>query len=1468
MPDNYWLDLDEEEGAISSATRRRYRARFVRSRITPEIAGRASGLMQQNSSLGADLLQGILTLDIPEGPALQQVVEQDDGGDSDSGFLGGVRNFVGERVSDVAGVADDALSGLYEQAVKPFVRGVSIASDFASQELVQRPLTALGGIPGITRMGPTSLGDIRQRYNEYGDSALLNAIQGDMAPEEEGDGGVFGKGLFGGGRSQAESERERVLQIRGRRGTLGQAIAASTVGQFMEPGDFVYDVTAGVSGFASEVVLDPLALATGGAAAGARAARALDKAVDVADASSTVNRGRDLALRAGLIRGDRRNTIIAERTQNFFADRKMLKRLAEADEYEIYQKWSQSPANRVQPEVIAALGEAKDEASVAQVLHDAIQRNFITERGFYSGPGHFIRGVLTDSKWVKPLRFTTREGKYSGLAPTGTITADDIGGMAGKVDSLLRQANVPREDRAELFSKIIRIEPGDHTQTFDVMRQTIRKIVPRVEGNTKLADELVEHYQGQVEAFRAYGVDALGNPIQTPFTRTKVVQNFDGTPTEVVVPSIQLLSEANTLALSLPDAQDIRRAASNLGAMRWIYQRKGWDWGVQAANAATTKVFKPLAILRPAYVVRIGMEEQARLIAAHHDSIFTHPARFIMANVLARDELTDVAGNPLQKVSEMHGVVARRASGLLEDPLGGRARAFDITSAPEVGQRASRDFLRGWQGELGQIASDPIARKLTELWGDTDELKEWAKNEGLPWVQRYARTQGKEGKALLRFDEVFDDWAAGIRTRVEAKTAGWDPDLVDAVANDRIPYSVADGIEESRKFRTFLQSKADEGRRPARVKVEALDTDARRKGLDTLVDTLFDVIAAKPTNFAARSPAFRASIVQRTTEALDVLANDELREEVVNAAIKGLRATGPEQQALNKALAASRGRVGVIDNIGDFNDAVTSRAADDVRDLLFDVTKRGAAQEAFNVVVPFLDAWKEVSVTWMRLLKDNPAFFVRAQAGYRELRDQGVFYQTPEGEEVFRYPGGGVLSDVIGAGFGPAAGAAASPLGALDAAGGGDSRVALEGRVQGLNMVTQGIGPGFGPLVQWSAGLLKDPKYEVIKDFMAPFGVEFGSPNELLNLGDVGESLLPAWFKKFANGMTQGAIDERQWNSTTGDAMAALSASGKYDLNNPRDVEKLKNDAERYATFMLLGRSLTQFAGPTGANATVELNLEDSLDNTHADWNPDIDPDGKWFRLNVMAEEYFRLEQIYGGDVAASKFHEMYGAEPWFITQGATSTLGKPLPVTTEGGRWIERNRDVFERHPLAAGFFAPVDENPDLDFSVYAGQIDRGERISLTPEQQSRMAMQTRVRAIYSEAQRQLEAQEMPYGEKQTALAMIAGRLESIAPGWRSPVLAMPRPQDKIGALYEAANDPDLADNPLTEQLRTYLNVRDQALEDVRGITGRGNATLAGEDAEPHRAELRQIGQRLAMRNPQFMEVWTSVLKRELEEE
>lgn len=351
---------------------------------------------------------------------------------------------------------------------------------------------------------------------------------------------------------------------------------------------------------------------------------------------------------------------------------------------------------------------------------------------------------------------------------------------------------------------------------------------------------------------------------------------------------------------------------------------------------------------------------------------------------------------------------------------------------------------------------------------------------------------------------------------------------------------------------------------------------------------------------------------------------------------------------------------------------------------------------------------------------------------------------------------------------------------------------------------------------------------------------------------------MPAWFRKLYNAVSAGDLDERQWNSTVGDAMKALVASGEVDPNDPELVKK----AENYGRWLLVARSFGQAVGPTGPQADVQTEVS-QVNPQHEDWNPDIDPTGHYFSVGVLASDYYRLMNTYGPEEAAAKFYELYGEEPFFIAQAKTNSL-REMPVDTEGDSWMRSNEDFVEQFPVVAGFFAPNDEDADMDFGVYAQQIERGDRQSLTPKQQQALAAQVRARAIYNTVKKRVEG--MPAQDRERVLETTKARLDEVHPGWQAPVLGVEqgvRVGDKIDQLQRAVADPRMADNPLTAPLSAYLQIREAALQQANAM---GLKTLSSDKVAHLRQSLNEAGMAIQQRYPSFVGVWSGVLSREVE--
>lgn len=1500
MADPYWIDPQRELSALDMARQRRAAYNRLANTLTADQSGYASQLLRRHPNLSAGLLQALAQAPQPQ-EIVDRLADEDDGG-----WFSRVRDGVGDTLGDVVGATtgliDEGVDLAYEQVLKPAIRGAFVIADGLAQEVVQRPLTSvLAAARGED--------DLAGAYRRYGDSALVNLATGDL--DNDAEGGVLGTGFFAGGRAQAEADSERTLTINGQKATVGRAIANSTVGFFADPGDRAYDAVAGIAGFAVDVGLDPLAWLTGGTAAGARlaakagaSARTVGAieggvtgavrargALTAGDAAGVLARHGgmdDILTAAGAVSGARRNTVLVEQASNFFRSKDLLGKLAEADEYTIAKSWKQSRANRLDGNLIRRLGAAKTEEEVAAHLLDAVAHGDVTQAGVLRGSGHFVKSHSLTKRG--PLKFLGPNGKLAGIAPNGAIdagNADAIWESAEKLDSLLRQANVEEDFRKVFYNQMIQLDEGDYAGLMDVTSDALDFVGKRLGGDVEVnLKGAVRQYGEELEAFRKYGVDSWGNPIDVPYAGRKMRVGEDGdTITEVIVPTPQITSELNSLAFYLPDVTELRRAATKTRVLREVYTSKGWEMTADAARSVTRSLFKPLAILRPAYILRIGAEEQARLAAAGYDSVYNHPFRWLMANVTNRNELKTLTGDNLVDRARALDVITKDAHGRLHDKVASRSRVFGVTSIKmDDAGNLTNDAYRGWRGELGQLAAAQEARKMAELRGNLDEFKTWAQTEGLESITKLSRVND-EAASLVEFGDDFDAWAEGLARRVQMKTGGvddgagtivggFDEDLIQRIVDQSIPFEGIGGKAAKNAdaaFHSFLSAKARKGIHPGKVKIEHVE-QSRMKAMDTAVDWLFDQITGKPTSRLARFPTMRQAMIRRGEELMDGLASDALRRDALEAFTKNLNLTDDELRRLAQSANDARGTTGVIDNLNDFDEIIVGKAAQDAKDLLFDVTKRGAGQDAMVAVLPFLDAWKEVSLTWVDLLKQNPAFFIRAQAGYKELRDQGTFYVNDHGQEVFRYPGGGMLATFVDEMNQRGGGMHNLPMAGIESLGRvitGDTpnySVSPEGSVSGLNMVATGVGPGFGPIVQWGATVFDTPDTRKLREFIAPFGTGANDdPEDLLNFGGVLGSLAPAWMRKAVNAVSEGDIDERQWNSMVGDSMAALAASGDYDPS--RDADRLLEDAERYAYYQLLFRGGTQFLGPTGPTMSGQVEVE--ADTAHPDWDPENDPTGRMFFLGVMQADYHRLtnpETGYGYDVGAEKFYEMYGIEPFFVTQAKTSSQGRELPVTQEGDDWMQANRDLVDDMPLVAGFFAPVTSEAKFDFSAYSEQLLRGDRKTLSPKEQQALATKARARAIWSRVQQQAET--LPPRLRDSMLANAKGQLEALHPGWQTDVIVQPAASDKIAELQRAADDPRLDDNPLSQPLREYMALRDSMLRQVRVRSGSPTATLSRKDAALERRQLMAVGLRLAQQSAPFMGVWSGLLKNELSED
>lgn len=1531
------FSVDDELDLLTQGQSYRRRYDSLGGFLSSDAGARADRLLTEHASLGGVTLQAMLQAQVPDGMAVEQIADADDGG---LGF-----GIVGDIVGAVADKGRDALHVVNEQAIKPVIRTAGLIGESAYHELSRVLVTAGTFAHGIgTTDAPRSLSELMQRYQDYGDSDLVNLVQG------QGDGLDMGTGYFVGGALAERRQGERELQIRGQTASLGRLFASNTVGHMYDPGSAVYDVVAGVAEFGGAVALDPLAWATKPLAAGRLASRRLSTVFDqpeLIEAAESLSGSDRLRFAAGLIDDGRKRTILAERTRDFLSDETLLNRLAEASSYDILQKWGRSSSRRFNLAVAARLGEASSPAEVREVLESLVKQGLVTERGFFSGPGYFVRDhlVASDNFVAKRLQFLTPEGRLSGISPTGTVHAEDLDTAALKYDSLLRQANVPRPVRAEVFDDLTRVPNGSFSELVKVhnrvMQETATAVRLRGTKASKLDDLAIEDLtpeqaqdllrRGELEevadddlvtlrrvadtdgtsldkvarraiddlsarfseefermqrsAFRVFGLADEGTQLNPSYAPTVELRPWDGGETfTFTYPFPTATAELGSMALTLPDPTTIRRAATKNALARHVYGRKGWDTSVTLANKLTGSIFRPLALLRPAFASREFIEGQMSLAANGYQSMLTDPMSFLtqafnlgeggwkelfqarsvgqakeaVANRLAvgTDDWVDLVGEEFSDVARKANILTTNAGGYFQRDTG---KVLSRMFSPVPFDKASKQNLVNWTKELGRLRASPEYVAMARFNGNLEDWLDWALNDdaGRRYMTGLVGDAVESGRAT--FEDAVVELGDIVHERLGLVTGRWDDELVEVFRDGRIPkpeyirngrlhqQDWANLSDEDFGFFELLRTKFDQGHHPRFLKEEVVQPAAKEFNSE-LLNGLKEVIFNWAPSKFSRYPAFRESYVERAADLMDMAATDELRDQILERAVAGfgIKRGGPEYLRLAEARTRAKGVEGVVTNIDDYADLVRAKSVDDVFSVVFEIENRSVGQDTFMSLVPFLDAWKESMGRWSRFAKDNPAFFIRGMSGVRELQEQGTFYTNDFGDLVFQYPGSGALVQAINT---------------LNGGRSGEFGLRMEGRVAGLNIATDSIGPGFGPLVQLPAALFQDPDLDSVRDIIAPFGVDVENP---ANLPQLVGSILPAWMDK-AIGAFSKDYDPRQFNSTAAQFLDAFALSGKYDLDDPEAVQDMVRDAERAARLTLFARSVTQATAATGPGAVVEVPLGETARVDHIDWDPENDPQGKWFSIYAISSDYHRLAELYGYDVAGQKWFEMYGREPYFVAQGGSTTEGRELPVTKEGDDWYRRNQGVVDDYELVAGYFAPANAASGIDFTAMNRQYNAGQRRSLSAKEQAQLAMATRARGMWEAAKRQTE--ELPSTQRDRLRFQVKAALEQAVPGWQNPVIAFPRAADKITELRRAVDDPRLAESPLTRPLRAYFEARDVALATVREREGRPGATLAVKAATDVRAELREIGQSLQVSHPAFAGVWSSLLLSELEE-
>jgi hypothetical protein len=1296
-----------------------------------------------------------------------------------------------------------------------------------------------------------------------------------------------------------------------------------------DPGQHVFEKASGAYQFVADVALDPSMWGIRGAARGVRHVKGID-AGHRSLGSAIRATSQDMAIRhldavdkAGLISGSRRNTVLIERAEKLFRNERLIKKLAESDLFDIHRNLRldriQHRGNNLD-DFAKSLANMTDETEIAEFLLKQVRDGYIYERGFYQGVGSF-NAVNPRQQW-KAMQsqgwFSGTETRYGGLNPSQIVSVDDRMHAMHHIDEWLRLGKVSIEDRRVLFHDAA--YANSNAELLHVVSRGAEKMLARVDDLPTVVPKIggrsidhVKEWKSIVDA-QIDGVERVtrtyarkeGQDLLPPWAKAlneTQIPMPDGTTMTVVKPAAGMITDGMNSGVNLLDPQAVRRATTDSAIARYLYETNGWKGFEKFNRYLTSRVFKPLALFtRPSYTVRNNIDNNLRMAGAGYSSIFTpegywgavnanrkgmfdmvfSKSKHVEEGTLVKfkggkygtvehiddsgnvvgtfripgqaDEAFTMSRKEMERVMEgTSNIVNETFTELkaLTDSASGlhfkssNAAAYTNSMRP-YHKGIDENYVIAWQDELIRMHSDPIYRAFANKEFTTrgellDHLMERKLGELLADTlgdnaDKFLRPTGGHVVTRARLEAYLDTY---VVPHIDEVT-GNNPELFQAIFTGRL----ANGATLTKKeaSQRLGQELFQFGPRDVRGSAYLSPETGFKGAWEASMDFLAEWTATRPENYFTRFPLMVQVWADDIARSMKSVANDKLRQEIIERAV----AVGmPKQQVavLQRAANGAKGYKGALDDIDGIFEATKFHAADKTREIAFDASSRGSFQEAFDAWAPFYDAWIEVATSWGRIIRDNPNVFVRGTNTYRALRTAGVFTMDEHGQEVFQYPGGGALASLLG----------------LE-----NGRMVPLGSVAGANMIVQGVGPGYGPVVQWPAAAFipSNPEWQWLRDHVLPFGSkidnarDFFDPNK--GIHQLYSSLTPAWAQKAMNAITDGGWDEHQWNTAVGHAMTALGTTHahKYDMTTVEGMAEFRDDAIDLARWTLLFRSFMQWNMPTGPRI---------------EWDIKVDPEGDWHRVNSLASLYFDMLEQSGGDeqVAVTLFTELVGTSPHWIAQGSTRQV-RPSPRTREGQDWLHHNKDVAESYPDVISYFAPsgVLDNP-TDYNTIRNLIEKGHIQSLSPDQQVQLVRMNQAFSILNGQRNKIA--HLPSGQQDQIMGVVRDWLDDKYPGWNSGIEGLHERRDRpfrIAQLDKASQDPRLADSLVNRPLKVYLQKRREAMQIIaeRAAQG-GDKTITAQSNNDVRMWLHQIGQGIAVTDPQFRAVWTSLLAWEVSE-
>ena len=962
----------------------------------------------------------------------------------------------------------------------------------------------------------------------------------------------------------------------------------------------------------------------------------------------------------------------------------------------------------------------------------------------------------------------------------------------------------------------------------------------------------------------------------------------------------------------LPDPSDVVRLVNNLDkSMKGQYLNVLGIVGEgpmgKFLNSYTSKIFKPLVLLRPAWTVRVIAEEQIRAIADGVLGVLDHPIG-VMARLGLMDSRPSYAKSGWLNSGRFEVGIAEAESRAFNTLTGKTARQgvewipakkFDtkgnVAKEWKEGQfrvitnymdsylargiaRVNRAAPKNREVQMGELI-DKIAtngtverealRSLTAAMGDTNI---------------YKPLKTSKDKELIRafLDTLDEDMTKALTGLTKEQGGVIADDLWELIETGKLVNAKGKVINLKALTRPKLTKSEkiayDQNKLPSEIskKISKQSDEGLGKGIkeytDKFGDTLPDVVDWKtkskfdtkkpyekitewgmtylmtvPTNKMSRIPVFKSTYWETSANLISV-STPAIKKQILD----GAKEAGISSKRIKRWEKIKDAGEKGIDDAALIEELAKAKGVEKVKGLLYDITESRRFWDLTRWIFPFGNAYQEVITTWLGIMRANPGVVARTQttwAGATQPTDQ--FEDTGKGFIYTNPTNGQAIFNYPGSGI-------MQDYMFKDAEEGTDVKINMPVYASSINIVGS-IMPGIGPVIRFPAAFIfkNFPEEGFIQK--AVFG-EFPAPD----ITDPSEwtkalGLKPAWLDKFLTvAFNKGENTTGIYGNTVMDTYKALLYSGQIDDSTEEGMKEGMELALQKSKTLFLFRAATQMMGPAGAVSPLYELKPENMD---------------YFFFETLADEYrsMKIGANYDDAQATEEFINTFGLNPLPLTVAKSVSIEK-FPVTTEGFNWYKENKELYDQYPLVAWYLEPAPAYAEFNWSAYKKALLNNKRAYRTPEQWA-IAKNKLLGAV---ALRQYEAG-IGITNNNTVVARTLRNekkkeLQQRYWGYGQPEIvgepAQPSIDMQVEQLERMVQDPLLKDNSVVITTKKYLDARQQVID---GFVDAGLSETIWKSSSKYigvRLALRQIADELMVENPDFGPLFDQLLSKELEPE